>query len=146
MDAVALVVYAVSALPSLTGVPAHEWIGLIVSVVFIAHIAVHVDWAIRVLRGLGGGKWAQAGKLALSALLLVAFVTCAVSGAMVSGTVLPAMGLYAPGYYFWDPLHAVSAKVLLALLLVHVVVHGKWIASALKGAKGSSSEKGASSK
>ena len=44
-------------------------------------------------------------------------------------TVLRAFGLYAEGYYFWDPLHAVSAKVLLALLVVHVAVHAKWIAA-----------------
>lgn len=29
--------------------------------------------------------------------------------------------------YFWDPLHAIAAKVLLALLLVHLVVHWKWL-------------------
>ena len=42
-------------------------------------------------------------------------MACAVSGIMVSGDVLRAFGWYAEGYYFWDPLHAVSAKVLLAL-------------------------------
>ena len=47
-----------------------------------------------------------------------------VAGVMVSGTVLPSMGLYASGYHFWDPLHAVAAKVMLAALLVHVVVRG----------------------
>ncbi|MEI3231991.1 MAG: DUF4405 domain-containing protein [Gordonibacter pamelaeae] len=53
-------------------------------------------------------------------------MVCVVSGVLVSGAVLPALGYYAQGYYFWDPLHAVSAKVLLALLLVHVVVHARW--------------------
>ena len=57
-----------------------------------------------------------------------ALAVCAVSGVMVSGAVLPAFGLYAEGYFFWDPLHAASAKVLLALLLVHVAVHWRWLA------------------
>ena len=59
-------------------------------------------------------------------------MACAVSGLMVSGAVLPFFGLYAEGYYFWGPLHAVSAKLLLALLLVHVVAHWRWVASFLK--------------
>ncbi len=48
-----------------------------------------------------------------------------VSGILISGAVLPTLGLHAKGYYFWNPLHAMSAKMLLALLLVHMVVHWK---------------------
>ena len=59
-----------------------------------------------------------------------------VSGIMVSGAVLPALGLYADGYYFWDPLHAIAAKALLALLLVHVVVHWHWLVGFVKNGKG----------
>ena len=58
----------------------------------------------------------------LNGALLVALAFCVVSGAMVSGTLLPSLGFYATGYYFWGPLHALSAKVLLAALLVHVVL------------------------
>lgn len=66
--------------------------------------------------GLGGrGRWAQR---VLNGALLVALAFCVVSGAMVSGTLLPSLGFYATGYYFWGPLHALSAKVLLAALLV----------------------------
>ena len=54
----------------------------------------------------------------------------------VSGAVLPALGLYADGYYFWDPLHAIAAKALLALLLVHVVAHWRWLAGFFKNGKG----------
>lgn len=64
----------------------------------------------------------RAGRLALNIVLLVALAACVVSGVMVSGAALPSLGLYATGYSFWDPLHAVAAKVLLAALIVHVVV------------------------
>ncbi|WP_417134068.1 DUF4405 domain-containing protein, partial [Rubneribacter badeniensis] len=66
---------------------------------------------------------AAAGRAVLNGLIVVALAACAVSGAMVSGAVLPALGLYARGYFFWDPLHAASAKVLLALLLVHLALN-----------------------
>ena len=70
---------------------------------------------------------ARLGKLAFDVLVLVTLVVVLFSGLMVSGAVLPALGLYADGYYFWDPLHAISAKALTAMLLVHVVVHGRWL-------------------
>ena len=63
-------------------------------------------------------------------------MTVMVSGLGISGTVLAVFGLYADGYYFWDPLHAIAAKVLLALLLVHVAVHWKWLYSFVRKSRG----------
>ena len=119
-DVAALVVYLLAANPALTGIPLHEFIGLGAFIVVAAHVVVSAD-------GLGGRG--RMGRLALNAVLLLSLAACVVSGVMVSGTVLPSMGLYASGYHFWDPLHAVAAKVLLAdlldrKLLVHVVVRG----------------------
>ena len=55
----------------------------------------------------------------LDVALVIAVVVVVLSGLMESGAVLLSFGLYAEGYYFWGPLHATSAKVLLALLIVH---------------------------
>ena len=77
----------------------------------------------------------RTGHFVLDALIVVAFMTCTVSGVLVSGAVLPAFGLYADGFFFWDPLHAASAKVLLALLVVHVVAHWRWIAGLFRGSR-----------
>lgn len=123
IDAIALVVYLVVANPSMTGIGLHEWLGLGVLVVFFVHVAVAL------------ARKPRAGNLMVDVLVLVALAVVAVSGLMVSGAVLPAFGFYAEGYYFWDPLHAISAKVLLALLLVHVVAHWKWIVAWFKKGK-----------
>lgn len=127
IDVVALVAYLVAANPMVTGIPIHEWLGLGVFVVFFVHCAVHVDWMAEVLRSLKKSSLGTRGHLALDVLILVAFMLVTVSGLGVSGTVLPTFGLYADGYYFWNPLHAIAAKMLLALLLVHVVAHCKWL-------------------
>ena len=127
IDLVALVAYLAAANPAVTGIAAHEWLGIGVLVLFLAHCVMHVDWVCSAVGELRGSTWAARGNLALDALVLVAFVAVTVSGLLVSGEVLPAFGLYSDGYYFWDPLHAISAKALLALLLVHVVVHWKWL-------------------
>ena len=138
VDVVALAVYALVANPAWTGIGLHEWASLGLFVVFIVHCAMHVDWVVETFAGLvRRPSPARTGNLVLDALTLAALMTTAVSGILVSGAVLPALGLYADGYYFWDPLHAISAKVLLALLLVHVVAHWKWLYNFLRGGKAS---------
>ena len=128
VDLVALAAYLVVANPALTGIGLHEWLGLGVFAPFFVHLLLHADWAVEALRGsFARPSWGRTGNLVLDLLIVLAFMAATVSGIMVSGVVLPALGLYAEGYYFWDPLHAMSAKALLALLLVHVVVHWKWI-------------------
>ncbi len=42
MDALALVLFAASLLPGLTGVAAHEWLSLVAMAVFLSHVVVHV--------------------------------------------------------------------------------------------------------
>ena len=128
VDAVALVAYVIVSLPSLTGVAFHEWLGLAVFVVLAVHLAQHLYQVIlkRAPASDGAARRATPARVAravLAVLLAVALMVCVVSGVMVSGAVLPAFGLYAEGYYFWNPLHAVSAKVLLALLLIHLFLN-----------------------
>lgn len=132
IDAAALAVYLVAANPALTGIAVHEWLGLGVFLVFLVHCAVHAGWVASIAKGARVSSWGARANLVLDALILVAFMAVTVSGLLVSGAVLPAFGLYAEGYYFWGPLHSISAKALLALLLVHVVVHWKWICNFVK--------------
>ena len=129
VDLVVLAVYLIAANPALTGIDVHEWLGIAAFVVFVAHAAQHGDWVVETARtAFARPSLGRTGHFVLDALIVVAFMTCTVSGVLVSGAVLPALGLYADGFFFWDPLHAASAKVLLALLVVHVVVHWRWIA------------------
>lgn len=126
IDAVALVAYVIVSLPSLTGVAPHEWLGLAVAVVLIVHLAQHLGHVVSSARRAaspGPARAVRAGRAVLAVLLGIALAVCVTSGVMVSGAVLPAFGLYAEGYYFWNPLHAVSAKVLLALLLIHLFLN-----------------------
>lgn len=116
LDVVALVVYVAAANPFLTGIPLHEFVGFGALAIVTAHVVASADGLL--VRGRKEGV----ARMALNAVLLLSLAACAVSGVMVSGDVLPALGLYATGYHFWDPLHAFAAKVLLAALIVHVAV------------------------
>lgn len=133
VDFSAFLTYALAALPSLTGVPAHEWFGLALLAPVFVHCAQHVDRVARALpRCVREARLRNCGRLALDAALLVALSTVFVSGLGMSGAVLQAFGLYAEGYYTWSPLHAAAAKALLALLLVHMAVHAGSLYNLLK--------------
>lgn len=133
VDAVVLLAYLVVANTALTGIDVHEWIGVGLFVLFVVHTAQHYDW-IRDTVSHGGTHrpWQRVGNLVLDVLIFVSFMVCTVSGLMISGAVLAALGLYADGYYFWDPLHAASAKLLLALLIVHLAVHARMVWKAVR--------------
>ena len=113
-------------LPALTGVPAHEWLGLAATAALLVHCGVHA-WRLPALARRGGRLRLGA---AVDCLVFASLALCAVSGLMVSATVLPALGLFAPGYFFWDPLHSFSAKLLLAALLVHAFLHWRGLRAA----------------
>lgn len=115
-----LAVYALVELPDVTGVAAHEWLGLVLVVVLLAHAVLRSK---RLEAGTRRMRAQRVGRIVLDGALLVSLAVCAVSGIMMSGAVLPTFGLFAEGYYLWNPLHAVSAKVLLALLLVHLALN-----------------------
>lgn len=133
IDIIVMVAYIVVANPAFTGIPAHEWIGLGLFLLFVVHTAQHYDWIVETLRsGFGRHSWQRRANLVVDALIVLAFMVCTVSGLLVSGTVLVSFGLYADGYYFWDPLHAASAKILFALLMVHIVLHARMVIRVLR--------------
>ena len=128
VDFAALAVCVVVMNPAWSGVGFHEWIGLAFFAAILVHCVLHVDWTADAISGIARRtSTARLGSFALAVLLVVSSAVAMVSGILISGAVLPALGLYVDGYYFWDPLHAISAKVFLAVLIIHVVAHWKWL-------------------
>ena len=133
VDVIAALIYIIAANPLVTGWPVHEWASLGLVLVFVVHCALHWEWAAATLKG--RLERSSVANLALDVATLVAFMAVTVSGLAVSRVVLPLFGLVSYGYFFWAPVHAISAKLLLALLLVHVVVHWRWLVARLPGRK-----------
>lgn len=134
VDAVALIVILVVMNPAMTGIDVHEWLGLVCFAVVFVHCIAHSGWMIDTVVGARDGlSTARKGNFVVDLLLVIALGVVMVSGLLVSGAVLPFFGFFAEGYYVWDPLHAISAKVFVALLVVHVAAHGKWLYSAVRG-------------
>lgn len=87
VDALALVLYIVVSLPAMTGVGAHEWLGLGIGLVLLVHGAQHVDFAGHLLTS--RGAWRAKGRILLDAALVLSVAVVVLSGLMESGTVLP---------------------------------------------------------
>lgn len=129
---VAAVLFLVAVNPGLTGVSVHEWVGLAAFVALIAHCAQQFDRFSGMVRGaVRGPSLRLAARCALMVLTALSLAACVLSGLLVSGAVLPALGMYAGGYHLWAPVHAASAKLLLALVVVHVVLHLRRIGALL---------------
>lgn len=135
IDVVALIAYFIAANPAFTGISAHEWIGCGLLLVLVVHSVQHYDQVIDAFKGSAKGKLLKRLNVIVDILVLILFMVVTVSGLGVSGSVLPAFGTYADGYFVWDPLHSISAKALLALLIVHLVLHGDWILGLFKKGK-----------
>ncbi|HVJ04913.1 MAG TPA: DUF4405 domain-containing protein [Candidatus Saccharimonadales bacterium] len=128
-----LAIYVIAANPGTTGLLVHEWGSIGVLLVGLLHTILHWDWIIDTLKCfLGKLSASSRSNLVIDVALFVAFIFVFVSGFMVSRHVLLALGYFAPGYFVWKPLHLITAKVLLALILVHAAMHWKWILSALR--------------
>lgn len=132
LDAVAAVFFAVAVLPQLTGIAVHEWLGIVALSALLMHLSASLTALAGLSRAARRGSLLAVARIALDAALFIALAVCVVSGVFVSATVLSAFGLFAPGYFVWDPLHAASAKVLLALVLVHVASHAGKLTGFLK--------------
>lgn len=122
-DAVLAGLFIACELPGVTGVSVHEWLGIVLAVALLAHAGKRVLTTVKNAR--------SAARLVVDIALLVTLAVCVVSGIMISGSVLPFFGYYATGYYFWSPLHAATATVLLAVLLVHAALNAGRVKSFL---------------
>lgn len=133
IDILALLLYIIAANPAITGLGIHEWVSLGVLAIFIVHGIQHYDWVLETLKALSKHpSLTQIANLVLGILLVVVFMVVTVSGIMVSRHILPLFGLVAPGYFFWNPLHSLSAKMLLALVVIHIVIHAGWFWAHIK--------------
>ena len=135
-DVVVLACYLLVANPIITGFAIHEWISVGLLIVLFAHF----DWIVDTILHARNRKGIRLVKIVVDILLIVVFMICSISGIMVSGAVLPTFGLFATGYFFWDPLHAASAKLFLALFLIHIGLSWKMIIATLKRKNGNQDE------
>lgn len=116
----ALVSLVVELVPSATGIGFHETFCMAATLIMLAHCLLSARSNISQL------------DRTIDVLLLVDLAAIFVSGLLISGGVLPFFGVYVQtGYFLWAPIHALSAKLLLGLVLIHAASHLPHIKSLL---------------
>lgn len=132
-DILIAVGFVVSMRPFVTGLTVHEWLGLAVGAGVVAHVALHYRWIVGVTKKRFGKLPARTRIYYLiDASLLVAFLAIIGSGVAMSRAVLPQLGLQANSSQIWAMVHKPSSMLMLALLVVKLVLHRRWIANAFK--------------
>ena len=124
-----LVVYQEKA----TGITWHEWLGIGMVLVIITHILLNWQWVVNISKRFFAKLKAEPRMNYVVDLgIFFGFVTMIFSGLMISESALPFLGIEVAGSPFWKGLHTTAADVVVWLTAVHVALHWRWIANALK--------------
>jgi len=114
--------------PAWTGVAVHEWLCVIAVVPLLFHIIVNWDQTLAILRRLGGKLRATPKvNLVVDIALFIVAVTAMLSGLLISQSVARAFGVVIMPDSLWMSTHSWSADATILLLLVHFVLHWRWI-------------------
>jgi hypothetical protein len=119
--------------PAWTHIAVHEWLSVIIIVPLLFHVIINWDQTLQILR-----RFAEIVRatpkvnLVVDAGLFLAAVTVTLSGLMVSQAVAGAFGISVTPTALWIRVHSISADATIALLLVHFVLHWRWIVNATR--------------
>jgi len=119
--------------PAWTGLAVHEWLCVAAIVPLLFHVIINWDQTLQILRRFAAIVRAMPKvNLVVDAGLFVAAVTVSLSGLMVSQAVAGAFGISITPTILWIHVHSISADATIALLLVHFVLHWRWIVNAAR--------------
>jgi hypothetical protein len=131
VDLVAFVGFLVAGLPATTGALNHERIGIAISATMVVHLLLHRAWVASVARRfIGTVAAASRVNFLVDGLMGVAAATIAVTGVMLSRTLLAPLGLSAARGGTVLVVHGGAAEVLAVLVVAHLVLHRVWIGRA----------------
>jgi len=125
----ALVIAAAN--PAITGLPLHEWLGIVLVVPALVHLILNWDWVLRAIGGfLGRIRTVARVNLVIDMGLFVSLVAVTLSGFLVIPGLASALGLEISPV--WHLVHLVSSNLTVAFALAHFALHGKWMWSVLR--------------
>jgi hypothetical protein len=114
--------------PAWSGLAWHEWLSVAVVVPLLLHLVVNWNKVLRVVstftdRLFHGSRL----DLVVDTVLFVVAVLVMVSGLMISQVVARAVGITIAPASIWVSVHSWSADLTIVLLLVHFVLHWRWV-------------------
>jgi Domain of unknown function (DUF4405) len=126
-DAMMLVGFCAVESVRLAGIAFHEWLGILLIVVFVVHLLLSWNWVSAqtkyLMRGVARDRIGYFLNLAFFVVAVIAMFT----GIAISEAVLPAIGVIVPRNNFWLKLHSVAANVMILLCGFHIALNWDWI-------------------
>lgn len=114
-----------------TGIPVHEWLGIVFGGALIYHLLLHWHWITSVSRKLLHRLPAiQRLRYLVDLLFFITMVVVVVTGLWISEVAMPELGLPAPRSFFWRQLHHVSSEWIVWLVGLHLALSWGWITNA----------------
>jgi hypothetical protein len=124
IDAVLFAGFITTFFLDLTGVEAHQWIGVIFGALAAYHLFLHFDWVEAVTKRLFVKTSNQSRLyLGLDALLLLGFVLIGVTGLIISTW----LNLTLSNFTTWLNIHITISIITLVVLLLKITFHWRWI-------------------
>jgi hypothetical protein len=133
LDTVLLALFLLLLAPRLTGLPVHEWLGILVAIPIILHLLLSWTWiATGTKRLLANASPRSRVNYAINGILFVLVTVEIVSGVAISQAALPSMGVATINDRSWRALHNLTLNWLLLALGLHVAINWEWIVAALR--------------
>lgn len=123
--------------PRLTGLPAHEWLGLCLAAVVILHLLFSWRWISTATRRLGRPMPARFRiNYLINVTLFILVVLVTVSGVVISRVALPRLGVTMIEDRSWRALHNLTLNWLNLLTALHLAMNWEWVLRMLRPAFG----------
>lgn len=116
---------------SLTGVLLHEWLGVGIVGLFIAHLAINAQWIKNVTMKFFQPIGAKAKAMyILNVLLALSMALTLISGVLISQYLFAPLA--AANFTLWYGIHKISSWATLAIVVSHTLVHWNWIRNVIR--------------
>ena len=133
LDALLLALFLLIQSPRITGVAAHEWIGLAIAVPLLVHVLLSWHWIVsKPARLIARGSWRGRFNYLVNASLFVAMVIAIASGAIVSRVAFPSMGVHTIYDADWFETHDFWSNVLFVCIGLHLAMNWGWVLAVMK--------------
>lgn len=114
-----------------TGIPIHEWLGIVFGGALVYHLLLHWQWITTITRRIMGKlPTVQRIRYAVDLILFIDMVIVVASGILISEAALPQMGLTLSTNFHWRSLHHTSSELITWLVGLHLALSWGWLSSA----------------
>ena len=130
IDIIALLGFALTFYPSLTGYDLHEWVGLGVGSVLLVHLVQHWRWVCSISKKMACLQRKIRMRFIVDVMMATGFVMIIFTGLVISAL----LNLNLAHYETWRDLHFASSYATLVMLALKTALHWQWLKGTLRNA------------